>query len=43
VKKRVASANPYGNWLKENMRNIKPVNFFSSVLMDTETVLRHQQ
>ncbi|KAJ4762097.1 hypothetical protein LUZ62_072472 [Rhynchospora pubera] len=43
VKKQVASANPYGDWLKQNMRNIKPVNFFASVLMDTETVLRHQQ
>ncbi|XP_078170806.1 ferredoxin-dependent glutamate synthase, chloroplastic [Carex rostrata] len=43
VKKRVASAKPYGNWLKENMRSIKPVNFLSSVVMDTETVLRNQQ
>ncbi|XP_072996486.1 ferredoxin-dependent glutamate synthase, chloroplastic [Typha latifolia] len=43
VKKRVASENPYGSWLKENMRSIKPVNFLSSVGMDNEMALRHQQ
>lgn len=43
VKKSVASAYPYGNWLRENMRNMKPGNFLSSVVMDNETTLRHQQ
>uniref|UniRef100_A0ACD5WTF1 Uncharacterized protein n=1 Tax=Avena sativa TaxID=4498 RepID=A0ACD5WTF1_AVESA len=43
VKKNVASANPYGNWLQESTRSIKPVNFQSSPVMDNETVMRHQQ
>lgn len=43
VKKRVASAHPYGDWLREKMRNMKPGNFLSSVVMDNETTLRHQQ
>ncbi|XP_042468513.1 ferredoxin-dependent glutamate synthase, chloroplastic isoform X1 [Zingiber officinale] len=43
VKKRVASAQPYGDWLREKMRNMKPGNFLSSVIMDNETTLRHQQ
>uniref|UniRef100_A0A0E0I559 glutamate synthase (ferredoxin) n=1 Tax=Oryza nivara TaxID=4536 RepID=A0A0E0I559_ORYNI len=43
VKKSVASANPYGSWLQQSTRSIKPVNFQSSVAMDNETVLRHQQ
>ncbi|GJN10801.1 hypothetical protein PR202_ga28927 [Eleusine coracana subsp. coracana] len=43
VKKNVASAYPYGTWLQERTRYIKPVNFLSSTIMDNETVLRHQQ
>ncbi|XP_074556922.1 ferredoxin-dependent glutamate synthase, chloroplastic-like [Curcuma longa] len=43
VKKKVASAHPYGDWLREKMRNMKPGNFLSSVIMDNETTLRHQQ
>ncbi|KAL5197407.1 hypothetical protein ABZP36_000919 [Zizania latifolia] len=43
VKKSVASANPYGTWLQQSTRPIKPVNFQSSVTMDNETILRHQQ
>nr|UJI64967.1 chloroplast ferredoxin-dependent glutamate synthase [Spirodela polyrhiza] len=43
VKKKVASAHPYGQWLNENMRSMKPVNFLSSPVMDDELVLRHQQ
>ncbi|KAG1331820.1 ferredoxin-dependent glutamate synthase, chloroplastic [Cocos nucifera] len=43
VKKRVAAANPYGKWLSENMRIMKPVNFLNSVAMDNEMALRHQQ
>lgn len=43
VKKRVASMNPYGQWLAESMRTLKPVNFLSSPSMDNETILRHQQ
>ncbi|XP_006658062.2 ferredoxin-dependent glutamate synthase, chloroplastic [Oryza brachyantha] len=43
VKKSVASVNPYGSWLQQSTRSIKPVNFQSSVAMDNETVLRHQQ
>ncbi|XP_066398214.1 LOW QUALITY PROTEIN: ferredoxin-dependent glutamate synthase, chloroplastic-like [Miscanthus floridulus] len=43
VKKAVALASPYGTWLQERTRSIKPVNFLSSTIMDNETVLRHQQ
>uniref|UniRef100_A0A453AU38 glutamate synthase (ferredoxin) n=1 Tax=Aegilops tauschii subsp. strangulata TaxID=200361 RepID=A0A453AU38_AEGTS len=43
VKKNVASAKPYGTWLQESTRSIKPVNFQSSPVMDNETILRHQQ
>uniref|UniRef100_A0A1D1YMH1 glutamate synthase (ferredoxin) n=2 Tax=Anthurium amnicola TaxID=1678845 RepID=A0A1D1YMH1_9ARAE len=43
VKKKVASLYPFGKWLSENMRALKPVNFLSSPAMDNELVLRHQQ
>lgn len=43
VKKRVASSNPYGQWLSENMRTLKPVNFLSSATMESDTILRNQQ
>lgn len=43
VKKQVALSNPYGKWLNENMRTLKPVNFLSTATMDNETILRHQQ
>ncbi|KAK6942180.1 Glutamate synthase domain, partial [Dillenia turbinata] len=43
VKKRVASSNPYGKWVKENLRSLKPTNFLSVMVMDNETILRHQQ
>nr|QCL11107.1 chloroplast ferredoxin-dependent glutamate synthase [Aegilops speltoides] len=43
VKKNVASAKPYGTWLQESTRSVKPVNFQSSPVMDNETILRHQQ
>ncbi|KAH9621061.1 hypothetical protein KSS87_011842 [Heliosperma pusillum] len=43
VKKRVASAYPYGKWVKENLRSLKPVNFLSGAVLETDTILRHQQ
>eukprot|EP00262_Sarcandra_glabra_P009426 TRINITY_DN2380_c0_g1_i2.p1 TRINITY_DN2380_c0_g1~~TRINITY_DN2380_c0_g1_i2.p1 ORF type:complete len:1655 (+),score=354.53 TRINITY_DN2380_c0_g1_i2:80-4966(+) len=43
VKKRVALSNPYGKWLNENMRTLKPVNFLSTAVMDNEMILRRQQ
>ncbi|BAT85134.1 Ferredoxin-dependent glutamate synthase [Vigna angularis] len=43
VKKRVALSNPYGKWIKENLRSLKPGNFLSASLMDNEAVLRNQQ
>uniref|UniRef100_A0A1J3GI04 glutamate synthase (ferredoxin) n=1 Tax=Noccaea caerulescens TaxID=107243 RepID=A0A1J3GI04_NOCCA len=43
VKKRVASYNPYGKWVSENLRNLKPSNFLSSAVMETEDTLRRQQ
>ncbi|CAJ2671646.1 unnamed protein product [Trifolium pratense] len=43
VKKRVALSNPYGNWIKENLRSLKSENFLSSSVMENDAVLRHQQ
>ncbi|KAL2320665.1 hypothetical protein Fmac_029634 [Flemingia macrophylla] len=43
VKKRVAISNPYGNWIKENLRTLKPGNFLSASVMDNDVVLRQQQ
>ncbi|PIA60163.1 hypothetical protein AQUCO_00400807v1 [Aquilegia coerulea] len=43
VKKRVALSNPYGKWLKENMRTLKSVNFLPQTEMDNDEILRHQQ
>ncbi|RZC20404.1 Ferredoxin-dependent glutamate synthase 1, chloroplastic/mitochondrial isoform A [Glycine soja] len=43
VKKRVALSSPYGNWIKENLRSLKPGNFLSASVLDNEAVLRHQQ
>lgn len=43
VKKRVALSNPYGNWIKENLRSLKPGNFLSTSVMDNDVVLRQQQ
>ncbi|KAI4300880.1 hypothetical protein L6164_034207 [Bauhinia variegata] len=43
VKKRVALSNPYGKWVKENMRPLKPLNFLSAAVMDNDVILRHQQ
>ncbi|XP_010505887.1 PREDICTED: ferredoxin-dependent glutamate synthase 2, chloroplastic-like isoform X1 [Camelina sativa] len=43
VKKRVASYNPYGKWVSENLRNLRPSNFLSSAIMETDETLRHQQ
>ncbi|KAK9125021.1 hypothetical protein Scep_013867 [Stephania cephalantha] len=43
VKKKVALLNPYGKWLNESMRSIKPANFLSALEMDNEAILRNQQ
>lgn len=43
VKKRVALSNPYGKWISENLRSLKPVKFLSTTVMDNEAILRHQQ
>ncbi|XP_024003953.1 ferredoxin-dependent glutamate synthase 2, chloroplastic isoform X3 [Eutrema salsugineum] len=43
VKKRVASYNPYGKWVSENLRTLKPTNFLSSAIMETDETLRRQQ
>ncbi|NP_001311623.1 ferredoxin-dependent glutamate synthase, chloroplastic [Capsicum annuum] len=43
VKKRVALSNPYGEWVKENLRSLKPMNFLSTTVIDGETILRRQQ
>ncbi|XP_030515796.2 LOW QUALITY PROTEIN: ferredoxin-dependent glutamate synthase 1, chloroplastic/mitochondrial [Rhodamnia argentea] len=43
VKKRVALSNPYGKWVAENMRKLKPANFLSTTTMENESILRHQQ
>ncbi|XP_034894077.1 ferredoxin-dependent glutamate synthase 1, chloroplastic/mitochondrial [Populus alba] len=43
VKKRVALLNPYGKWVKENLRSLKPTNFLSTPVMDNEATLNRQQ
>ncbi|KAM3690857.1 hypothetical protein ACJW30_09G152400 [Castanea mollissima] len=43
VKKRVALSSPFGKWIKENLRSLKPVNFLSGTVMDNDAILRHQQ
>lgn len=43
VKKNVASSNPYGKWLTENMRTLKPVNFLSTMVRENDVILRNQQ
>ncbi|KAL2226033.1 UNVERIFIED_CONTAM: Ferredoxin-dependent glutamate synthase, chloroplastic, partial [Sesamum indicum] len=43
VKKRVALLNPYGKWVKENLRSLKATSFLSATLMDNEIILKRQQ
>lgn len=43
VKKRVASSYPYGKWVNENLRSLKPVNFLSVTILENEAILRRQQ
>ncbi|XP_027068715.2 ferredoxin-dependent glutamate synthase, chloroplastic [Coffea arabica] len=43
VKKRAALSSPYGKWVTENLRSLKPVNFLSATVMDNEAILRRQQ
>ncbi|PON63092.1 Glutamate synthase [Parasponia andersonii] len=43
VKKRVALSNPYGKWVMENLRSLKPANFLSAAEMDNDAILRRQQ
>ncbi|KAF5747942.1 hypothetical protein HS088_TW05G00673 [Tripterygium wilfordii] len=43
VKKRVASSNPYGKWISENLRSLKPVNFLAAPTLDNDASLRRQQ
>ncbi|CAI0439968.1 unnamed protein product [Linum tenue] len=43
VKKKVALSNPYGKWVSENLRSLKPVKFLSSTVMDNEAILKNQQ
>ncbi|KAL2642870.1 hypothetical protein R1flu_010457 [Riccia fluitans] len=43
VKKRVASAKPYRQWLDEGSRKLSRANFLSSTQLDSESLLRYQQ
>ncbi|XP_057437962.1 ferredoxin-dependent glutamate synthase, chloroplastic isoform X2 [Lotus japonicus] len=43
VKKRVALSNPYGDWIKENLRSLKAENFLSTSVMENDAILRQQQ
>ncbi|GAB4843935.1 Ferredoxin-dependent glutamate synthase [Ancistrocladus abbreviatus] len=43
VKKQVALSNPYGKWVKENLRFLKPLNFLSAAVLENEAILRRQQ
>ena len=42
VKKRVASAKPYGKWLAEGSQKLEPVNFSDSTLYSPASLLKHQ-
>ncbi|RDX83953.1 Ferredoxin-dependent glutamate synthase, chloroplastic, partial [Mucuna pruriens] len=42
VKKRVALSNPYGNWIKEKLRSLKPGNFLSTSVMDNDADFKDQ-
>ncbi|BBN01830.1 glutamate synthase (ferredoxin) [Marchantia polymorpha subsp. ruderalis] len=43
VKKRVASAKPYRQWLDEGSRTLPKASFLSSTQLDSESLLRRQQ
>jgi glutamate synthase (ferredoxin) len=42
IKQRVASKHPYGEWLRQNRKVLKPQPFTEKTLMDSQTVLRYQ-
>ncbi|XP_057548960.1 ferredoxin-dependent glutamate synthase, chloroplastic-like isoform X1 [Amaranthus tricolor] len=43
VKKRVASSNPYGKWIKEHMRSLQAAKFRSGADLENDAILRYQQ
>jgi len=42
IKQRVAKAQPYGEWLKQNRRDLEPQPFTSESYLDSVALLRHQ-
>jgi glutamate synthase (ferredoxin) len=42
IKQRVAQAQPYGDWLKQNRRELEPQPFTSESYLDSVALLRHQ-
>ncbi len=42
IKQRVAQAQPYGEWLKQNRRDLEPQPFMSESYLDSVSLLRHQ-
>uniref|UniRef100_A0A7I4EHL8 glutamate synthase (ferredoxin) n=1 Tax=Physcomitrium patens TaxID=3218 RepID=A0A7I4EHL8_PHYPA len=43
VKKRVANAKPYGEWLKAGSQKLEPVEFKDMVMYSADNLLKHQQ
>ncbi|KAM7271673.1 hypothetical protein ACFE04_030887 [Oxalis oulophora] len=43
VKKKVATLNPYGKWVSENLRSLQPANFLSTTDLDNDAILKRQQ
>ncbi|MDG2615182.1 glutamate synthase large subunit [Thermoleptolyngbya sichuanensis XZ-Cy5] len=42
IKQRVAQAQPYGEWLKQNRRELEPQPFTTESYLDSVALLRHQ-
>ncbi|GAB4151426.1 MAG: glutamate synthase-related protein [Cyanobacteria bacterium J069] len=42
IKQRVAKAQPYGEWLKQNRRDLEPQPFATESYLDSVALLRHQ-
>ncbi|MFQ3626298.1 MAG: glutamate synthase large subunit [Cyanobacteriota bacterium] len=42
IKQRVAKAQPYGEWLKQNRRELEPQPFTTESYLDSVSLLRHQ-
>ena len=42
IKERVATAHPYGEWIKEHRQNLETKTFYASTILDEQRVLTYQ-